>query len=117
VASAAQDIEQQTGKTRKTERAADLYGLRAGSPRPQGVVGDGSYSETKRGSCLSGYYRAKTAEIIRELCRLIGFRNVVVKVTKARAILGRAPALGRIERRLAPLVEMTAGNLIVDVLK
>jgi ubiquinone/menaquinone biosynthesis C-methylase UbiE len=63
------------------------------------------------------HYRANTLEVIQEICRQIGFREVNVMVTKARGILSRVPALGRIERAGASMLGITEGNLIVEVCK
>lgn len=63
------------------------------------------------------HYRANTAEVIQDICRLIGFREVNVTVTRARGILSKVPALARIERAASSMLGMTEGNLIVEVCK
>lgn len=63
------------------------------------------------------YYRANTPDRIESICRLVGFRNLTVTITKARGVLGKVPPLARMERRAASLLGMTQGNLIVEVQK
>jgi ubiquinone/menaquinone biosynthesis C-methylase UbiE len=63
------------------------------------------------------HYRANTAEVIHDICRLIGFREVNVVVTRARGIFSKVPALARIERVGSSVLGMTEGNLIVEVCK
>jgi ubiquinone/menaquinone biosynthesis C-methylase UbiE len=65
----------------------------------------------------AAHYRANTSEVIQEICRLIGFREVNVIVTKARGIFSRAPALARMERAGSSMLGITEGNLIVEVCK
>jgi len=63
------------------------------------------------------HYRANTSEVIQEICRAIGFREVNVVVTKARGVFSRAPSLARIERAGSSMLGITEGNLIVEVCK
>lgn len=63
------------------------------------------------------HYRANTSEVIQEICRQIGFREVNIVVTKARGVFSRVPGLGRIERTGASMLGITEGNLIVEVCK
>lgn len=63
------------------------------------------------------HYRANTSEVIQELCREIGFREVNVMITKARGVLSKLPALARLERAVSSLFGITEGSLIVEVCK
>jgi ubiquinone/menaquinone biosynthesis C-methylase UbiE len=64
------------------------------------------------------HYRANTAEEVKEICKVVGFREVNVNVTMARGFLvNKAPGLARMERGLARALNMTEGNLIVEARK
>lgn len=100
--------------------SAHSYFVRIARRLPQSLkvwLATGVIQKRKVEDVYPAYYRANTSEIIREICKIIGFRRVAVTTTKARGILARAPALARVERRMASLVGMTEGNLIVEVLK
>jgi ubiquinone/menaquinone biosynthesis C-methylase UbiE len=62
-------------------------------------------------------YRANTAEVVGEICKIVGFRRVEVTVTRARGILTKVPVLARVERAGASVLGMTEGNLIVEARK
>jgi ubiquinone/menaquinone biosynthesis C-methylase UbiE len=63
------------------------------------------------------HYRANTAEIVGEICKVVGFRRVDVTVTRPRGILTKMPVLARVERAAAWALGMTEGNLIVEAWK
>jgi ubiquinone/menaquinone biosynthesis C-methylase UbiE len=62
-------------------------------------------------------YRANTAEVIGEICKVVGFRRIDVTVTRARGILTKVPVLARLERAGAMALRITEGNLIVEARK
>jgi len=61
------------------------------------------------------YYRANTVEEIHDICRLVGFRAVIITVTKVRGIVAKVPAIAGLERAGASLLGVTEGNLIAEV--
>jgi len=63
------------------------------------------------------HYRVNTSETIQEICKIVGFRRIEITVTKFRGILGKVPALARVERIGASVLGMTEGNLVVEALK
>jgi len=63
------------------------------------------------------YYRANTTNAIADLCELVGFRDLVVTIMRARGILAQIPALVNLERGLSSWLGMTDGNLLVEIQK
>jgi ubiquinone/menaquinone biosynthesis C-methylase UbiE len=63
------------------------------------------------------HYRANTPQAIEAIGKMVGFRKVMVTITRARGILGRVPTLARMERKTASLLGTTEGNLIVEIQK
>ena len=63
------------------------------------------------------HYRANTPDEIAQICKVVGFREMDVTVTKARGILAKVPALASMERAGAAWLGMTEGNLIVELRK
>jgi len=61
------------------------------------------------------YYRVNTVAVIQEICKLVGFRELVVTVTRVRGIVAKLPAVARLERAGASLLGVTEGNLIAEV--
>jgi ubiquinone/menaquinone biosynthesis C-methylase UbiE len=63
------------------------------------------------------HYRANTAEVVGDICQVVGFRRVEVTITRARGFLNKVPMLARVERAGAAALRMTEGNLIVEARK
>ena len=63
------------------------------------------------------HYLANTTEDVRRLCKMTGFCNTRVLITRARGALTKVPLLAQLERSIAAMFGMTEGNLIVQATK
>jgi SAM-dependent methyltransferase len=63
------------------------------------------------------YYRANSAEVIEEICRMVGFQRASITITKTRGVLGRFPRLNRVERLLVGKLPGAEGTLLVEAQK
>ena len=63
------------------------------------------------------HYRANTAEVITELCGVLGFRKVDVTITRAMPTFNNIPVIRKVERFTAGVLGITEGNLIAEAYK
>ena len=100
--------------------SARSYFVRVAQRLPQGVkvwLASKVIENRDPADIYPAHYRANTSEVIQEICREIGFREVNVMITKARGVLSKVPTLARLERAGSSLLGITEGNLIVEVCK
>jgi ubiquinone/menaquinone biosynthesis C-methylase UbiE len=98
--------------------SARSYFVRIAQRLPQGLkvfLASKVIESREPADIYPAHYRANTPETIEAICKLVGFRKITVTITRARGILGKAPALARVERKAASLFGATEGNLIVEI--
>jgi ubiquinone/menaquinone biosynthesis C-methylase UbiE len=100
--------------------SARSYFVRIARLLPQGFkvwLATGIIQKRKPEDIYPAHYRANTSAVIEEICKIVGFRRLDVRVTRARGILTRVPALARVERIAASAAGMSEGNLVVEAFK
>jgi hypothetical protein len=63
------------------------------------------------------HYLANTPEVIEEICKRVGFRQVSITITSVRGVLGRFPRLHRVESFLTTKLSSPEGTLLVEAHK